>query len=431
MSYKNHLHIGSVLRVRQLPWLMFLFLTAACFFSYHDLSDAKRGIDNYNLSQDDLVATVKGSLGHHIALLSLGSGAILCLARDRSNWRLRINGLTGWLFLGFVVWAFTSSIWAEDLSLTLQRLASFGILCVTALAVTRRLSLREIILWTCFTTALFLLMGIFAEVLFGTFRPFASGYRFAGSLHPNLQGINCGLLLLSAVAAAGRERRRQLLFWACALLGLIFLILSGSRTALAAAVISLVVYGAAVCFGWTKTALSLSLGMTLCVLALALAPSSLPSLKSATSLGRDDPGSVDTFTLRAVIWKDVGYYIRQRPLLGYGYDAFWTPAHISAISDEEQWGVPNGHSTYIDYLLTLGAVGMVVYIALLFAGIMRAFRLHRLLRDPGFAFCGAILVFCAIDGFLESAVIEGGLLKFLFIIVLVRLAFVPPQEDHP
>ena len=55
-----------------------------------------------------------------------------------------------------------------------------------------------------------------------------------------------------------------------------------------------------------------------------------------------------------------GPYVEQRPILGYGYGGFWTPSHISEISEGEKWGIPNSHSAYLDNLLMLGVVGLIV-----------------------------------------------------------------------
>ena len=423
MSYNNRPHTGLPHTLERPPWLLFLFLAAVFFLSYHDLLYANRVLDDSS-TDDSIARLVEGSLVHRIALLSLGIGAIVSLVRYRANRRLRIAGPLGWLLLGFVVWAFISLIWAADLPLTLQKLVPFGILCIAAVAVVRRLSVREIILWTFFSTGLFLLIGIFAEVLFGTFRPFASGYRFAGSLHPNAQGVECGLLLLSAVAAADVERRWRALFWACAVLGFVFLILTRSRMAIAAAVLALVVYLVAVGSRRLKIAMACSFSTTCCLLLLLFVAGLLPGLNSAIQLGRNDAGDADTFTGRTMIWEDVGYYIHQRPILGYGYCGFWTPTHINAI-----WGeVTNSHSAYIEYLLTLGIVGLVAYTSSLFVGIWRAFRFYRLSQNSSFAFCGALLVFGALDGFLDVSMVEGSLLMFLCMVVLARLAFVPQQN---
>ena len=431
MGYINHSHAEPVLQVGRPPWLVFLFLAAVIFLLYHDLSYSKRGIGNYNLSTDDLITNMAGvSIVRRIALLSLGIFAVFNLARHPANHRLRIDGPLAWILLGFAAWAFISPIWAADSMLTLKRLVLFGLLWGAVLAVVRRFSLSDIVLWTFTSSALFLTIGIFAEVLFGTFRPFTSGYRFAGSLHPNGAGIECGLLLLSAVASADVEKGRRVFFCAWACVGFIFLLLTGSRTALSVALLALAVYLAAVHSRKSKIVAACSLSIFACLLLLFVEGGLLPSLKSVILLGRDDPGTVDSFNGRSIIWEDVGYYIRERPILGYGYDGFWTPDRISVISEKEKWGVPNTHSTYVDFVLTLGVVGLAAYSFSLLAGIWRAFRLHRISQNSAFAFCGALLVFCAFDGLLESASVDAGsLLMTLWMTVLARLAFVSPRKD--
>ena len=176
MSYDNHRHAGPAVKVGRPPWLMFLFLAAVFFLVYHDLSYSKKGPDN--LSQEDIVTGVaEGSIVRRIGLVSLGLFAIVSLVRYRADDCLRIRGSLGWILLCFAAWAVLSLFWTEDLALTVRRLLVFGILCIAAVAVARRLSPREIILWTLFSTALFLVIGFAAEVILGTFRPFASGYR--------------------------------------------------------------------------------------------------------------------------------------------------------------------------------------------------------------------------------------------------------------
>ncbi|MGA9133526.1 MAG: O-antigen ligase family protein, partial [Candidatus Sulfotelmatobacter sp.] len=322
MGYHNHLLVGPTHQVRRPPWLIFLFLAAVFFLVYHDLSYSKKGPDDFTLSEDDIAANVaEGSPVHRIALLSLGLFAIGSLVRHRTNGRLRIHGSLGWILLCFAAWASLSPIWAEDLALTIRRLVVFGILCIAAVAIACSFSFREIVFWTLFSSTLFLVVGFSAEVFLGTFRPFASGYRFAGTLDPNNQGVNCALLLLSGVAAADLEKNRRRLFRACALVGFGFLILTASRTSFAAALLSLAVYWGAVCSRATKIALAYALCMALCI--LLLVPEVLPDLKSAIMLGRDDHG-IESFHGRTGVWEEVGYYIRQRPILGYGYGGFWT-----------------------------------------------------------------------------------------------------------
>jgi exopolysaccharide production protein ExoQ len=407
----------------RVPWFFFLFLLVFFFLSYRNLTFNPQGVNNEDLSSDQFASSVSGSIVTHAAQILLAAGSIIILIRYRAYEHFHINGKSAWLFLIFACWSLTSVLWAEDLQLTSQRLVGFAILCIAAAAIAHRLSIREIILWTVLSTALFLLLGIVAEVFLGTFQPFASGYRFAGTLGPNDQGVECGMLLLSGAVASDLEERYKPLFWGCAGTGLMFLVLTGSRTALATSLLALLLYEVTVRATKTKIVAGLSTCILSCCLVSLAGFGLLPNLKNAALLGRDDPDSVDSFSGRTAIWQDLETYIEQRPMLGAGYGGFWTPDHIETISALEQHGVPNGHSTYIDYVLTLGVVGLVAYSGLLLTGIWEAFRLYRLSKDPGFAFCGALLSFCMLHGFLESGSAERGFQKFLCMVVLVRLAF--------
>ncbi len=137
---------------------------------------------------------------------------------------------------------------------------------------------------------------------------------------------------------------------------------------------------------------------------------------------------MESFAGRSSVWADLVPYIRDRPLQGYGYGGFWTPAVRSVIADKEGWDVPDGHSTYVDYVLTLGAVGITLNVLCLFMGIGRAFSFYRRTRDPHFAFLAGILIFCVVDGFLESSAGEVSPIACLAIIALIRLAFVPLRQ---
>lgn len=402
-------------------YLLLLFLTVAIGFAQQDLSYARKGTDNYNIAADDVISAVtEGSLAHHLALLSLAVVATVSLIRNRANRSLHTNGLLGWSLITFSVWALISPIWAENVSLTVTRTGVFCILCIAAVAVAFRFSIRQFVLWTFFSTLLFVLGGVLAEVSFGIFRPFESGYRFAGGLHPNGQGIQCGLLLLSAIAAANLERRWRALLWSCALLGLVFLVLSGSRTAFGSTVLALGGYLAATCSRKAKLLLTCALGLLFCCLLLFVGP----GLGGVSRFGRvEDTGSYDSLNGRTLVWIDVGDYVRQHPLLGYGYGGFWTANHIADISEREKWGVAASHSAYIDCMLALGIVGLVLYVILLIAGVRRAFGLYRLTKNPGFAFGGALVLYFTLDGFLDSVILGVSLLMFVCMVILAQLAF--------
>jgi exopolysaccharide production protein ExoQ len=419
-------------RAPRFPWVAFLFLSLAFFLTVHWPLTAQTTLDDYNRSQDDIVAEAAGSAVRQVVLVVLFIMAVLSLFRP-SDRRLRIDGVQGWLVIGYAAWALLSPIWAQDFDLTAKRLMSFAILCVVAVAVVRRFSLRQIIVWTLFTTVLFLLVALALELVSGAFRPFVPGYRFSGTQHPNGEGVECGLLFLSAVALAKIEKLRRRQFGVIALVGFIFLILTASRTSLTATLLAVAVFLVIGSSQRTRTVVVPALGICVCLLVLLVVTGLSKGLQSAALLGRTDDTSesVESFSGRTAIWRDVGPYISDRPLAGYGYGGFWTPARIGTISDEEKWGVPDSHSTYVDCLLALGVVGLVLYLLSLFAALWRAVAFYRRTLDSHYAFLAALLVFCIVDGFLESGLGQATLLTLFALVAVIRLAYVPVEEVRP
>ena len=415
----------QALQARPVPWFVFLFLAAAFFLCQHGLFTSVNMPEGSIPSEDYVVARIaNGSLSRLIGFLALGLFSVVSLNRNRGV-RFRLNGLLGQVMLFFAGWTLLSIVWADDPSLTFKRQVVFAILSLSSVATARRFYFREIVSWTLFTTGLYLLIGVSTEIALGTFSPFKPGYRFAGTLLPNDQGINCALLVLSGVAAADTTRSRQTLFRACAVFGLVFLVLTASRTALGALLLAVGVYITSVASRRANIFGALAIFATSIVLWVPIAligGTSPPDLKSTALLGRDT-STAASFSGRTEVWEEVEYYIHQHPILGLGYGDFWTPARTSIISDEVKWGVPNSHSAYFDYFLTLGAVGLAAYVLSLLLAIRLAFRLQKLSQNSGFAFCGALLVFCSLDGLLESNVAEGSLLMFLSLVVLIKLGF--------
>jgi exopolysaccharide production protein ExoQ len=430
MSYTYYPKVRRTTARHSVPWLVFLVLSVALFFIVHWPLEVQRALDDYNQSQEAIVQEVaSGSAIRQVVLIVLGVFALVSLVSRRSDRPLRMDSRLGWILVIFTAWALLSLMWSEDPPLTLKRLAILVILSIVAVAMVRRFSLHEIVLWTFYNMALFLVVAIVVEVSAGAFQPFASGYRFSGTQHPNGEGIECGILLLSALAAGRVEKRHRWIFWSFGSLAVIFLFLTRSRTSLIATLLGLAVYATTLSPWKTRRMILPALGILLPLIILLVSGGAISGLQNALALGRDDVAdSPDSFSGRTIIWSDVGPYIREHPILGHGYEGFWTPAHIAVISDKEDWGVPDSHSAYVDCLLTLGYVGLTMYSLSFIGGLWRVFGFYRRTLDSNFAFLAGLLVFCIVNGFLESALGEGGLLTLLSLVVLFRLAFVPLEE---
>jgi O-antigen ligase len=129
-------------------------------------------------------------------------------------------------------------------------------------------------------------------------------------------------------------------------------------------------------------------------------------------------GRDPTLTGRTLIWQVTWELIQQRPILGYGYGAFWLEGGepASVLQEAVRWATPTAHNGYMDLLLELGFVGLILFalsalmaILGLLAGIRHGDR--ALLLS-----CCASLAFVLLYNVAESAMLEQHhLLTFLYV----------------
>ena len=87
-------------------------------------------------------------------------------------------------------------------------------------------------------------------------------------------------------------------------------------------------------------------------------------------LGRDT-----TLTGRTAVWSYVLQMSAERPLIGYGYAAFFEAEPIARyVMDSFDWAIPTAHNGYLEALLGLGWIGLVL---LLVFFVTMAYRLTR------------------------------------------------------
>ena len=271
------------------------------------------------------------------------------------------------MFAAFLAWCAASFMWSDDPKLTLKRWIALMCLVAVSVAVAKQFSLLQFVWLLIICTTSWLALGIAAEMSLGRFRPWESGYRFAGVFHPNDMGTNFAILFLSSLylsRAAIDQRKRNGLLLAAAV-GAVFLLFTGSRTAVATVLAAMA--------GWSVMGPLKKVLMTVIVAAAAagllcmlLAFSLFADSSGIVAMGRDEDG-ISTLTGRVPLWEELlEVHAKQQPLFGYGFGAFWTPDRIFAVSDSQGWAISSTHSTYIDLLLTVGYVGLVLCISALF-----------------------------------------------------------------
>ena len=121
-------------------------------------------------------------------------------------------------------------------------------------------------------------------------------------------------------------------------------------------------------------------------------------------------------TGRTDLWSYVIYYIQDRPILGWGYSAFWSGHNPAAneISTTLGWTVTQGHNALLQILLEVGIAGLALFLFLWVRNVLLALRCMRTsakeLAISSLLFYGAVFI-CGIT---EPVLSEPGILLDVF-----------------
>ena len=388
-------------------------LVALLFVATHD---PEASLHAQSPVYDVVSLGVGGAVFRQAALGLIGILGFFNVVRGRDPFWL-FRSAAGCLLLALVLWATLSLVWSHEPTTTLWALGSSGAIFLFAIGFMNSYGPTALLRLSFTASLTYLVVGVIAEVSLGAFHPWLRGYRFAGTLNSNSQAINCAILLFAAAAMARRARPFRSLYWALSVIAGVFLLLTKSRTAVWSVAVALVLL--LFVHVWRSKTGPVLIGAYVIGVASLLYPIfglsvSAPST-SFLLLGREDAPTISDLNGRSKLWGLVTPYISTQKWCGYGYNTFWTPERHAEISEEAGWGVSDGHSAYLDVLLSLGAIGLGVYAPLIVAGCVSAVRRYSLVPSSEAAFALLVITFSAFHGATESALLHPTLLQFTFL----------------
>lgn len=311
------------------------------------------------LDRSDMAAAYgSGPVAFYVVELFLYGG---CMLFAGLHYRRTLTALrAAWPFLLVVLMAFASSSWSTDAGTTTRRSGVLLGTTVFGIYLGGRYTIEEF--QGILLKAFFLLLSL--SLLAFALRPglvvdphYANAFKGLTE-HKNPFGEYMGMLFLLGLTYQFKGRR-GLARLATLIVAWIFLILDKSGAAVLFAISTVLILPVPLSMRYRKIiSIPLSMAMvTLIIGVFMLGANASESVLSA--LGKDR-----TLTGRTDIWMYVWQAIGRRPLLGYGYDAFWhgmDGASLTVIS-QLGWNVPNSHDGYLEALLGLGAVGMSLFL---------------------------------------------------------------------
>jgi len=415
--------------------LLFIAVVGISFwFTDHQLTASSRflraddfvGSDNRTADRVENVRRVSTPFRIGLGLFGLACLVLLPPKRKQQSAGAVLIFIT--LFAGFLG---ASCIWSIHPFLTFQKFASMCFFGLAAVGLARRLSLDELAIVFSSICVVLLFVGVLAEIGLGNFKPQVPGYRFAGTGHPNTLACYGAVCCLSAAVYSRKSAGINVWTVLVFAIGVVTLLITKSRTSLAAVVIALL----ATRFITLKPSYRLFMVSTVMLLVVVAGMvlgltrgDALSKLGHALAMGRTQ--DVGTLTGRLPLWEEVAGSIKERPLLGHGYLAYWNKEQIEYLSDSFGWEIPHGHNMYLDVMIDGGVFGLALFLAILVSGLVVSLRNYRQFRKFGVAFVFGMIVFALVHGVGESLVKLHTFVGFMIVTSLIGLGSLAPNDNE-
>jgi O-antigen ligase len=303
-----------------------------------------------------------------------------------------VVAVTTWWILSYL-WTFNAFGWWTDTQLVIP----YVITCVVAAALLPADALRRALVAACYVAIGLTIVELVLHPAAATVSGGGPGWR-GGFIHKNSMGP---FMVFAALTIASFDRpslrRRVGLLVAIGLT-----VLSQSTTALAAGVVTLLIWMLLHRLAASTRAARASLvigALAIAAIGWVLSNTLIPAILGMR--GKDS-----TLTGRTDIWNGVVRAIEQRPWQGYGVGGVWhdpsvDPAH--SIMNGLGHTAFHSHNGYLEILLLLGVVGLALFVWLLISTVRLG--LVNLRRDtPMAVFAVSYVVLIAVLSITEVVV---------------------------
>lgn len=340
-------------------------------------------------------------------------------------WRDRAQALravlTTPLLMGLIALAAVSTFWSIESAATLRRVVWLALTMGFGLYLAWRYEWAKLV--TVIAGAFLVLVA--GSLLLGGAMPSLGRMTFEHPgawsglwTHKNTLGGVMALGVAACVAAAWVEPARRRLWLATAAGAFALVLLSTSKTALIASLVSLTTMAACALLrrgplqAVVVSAAAL-VALVIVVSIVALAPDLLVAL-----LGRDL-----SLTGRTDIWEASASAVAARPWFGYGYYAFWLAEDGPAywVRQAVAWQVASAHSSWLELALGLGRVGVLLF-ALQFAAALRRGAAAVMHPDAGLWAPAFLMAFAMYTVSESHALQANNLFWTIYVAVAARLA---------
>jgi exopolysaccharide production protein ExoQ len=343
------------------------------------------------------------------------------LVRPTLAWTILLPVLAAASFLGLSVF------WSDLPGTTVKRGLTVLIVVLTGIAIGRVWSTRDLVWGVLWFSSLFLAASVAVELNYRAFLD-ATEYRFSGLIHPIRQSFNCTCILLSSIILYTTDRKR--IFLVLAAVAILCLLMTKARTGVVAALLAVawLLWNLPSLRSWLF-ALWVATGVLMVSFLLYQAATGHETdLAKVATMGRDAEQADPTkLTGRWEIWQYVLNDLANRPLLGFGYGAYWTEARWDAFERATGWPLYHSHSSYLETALGIGAIGLILVCQVLLLAFHRSYVLVRQ-GDPYALLVGGLVIMAMVGGFSDVSYLQVEYESLLLMTAIGVMIFAQPPQ---
>jgi exopolysaccharide production protein ExoQ len=358
---------------------------------------------------------------------------VLVAVRAASRYRSIVDAICANKPLAaLVLLAVLSTVWSEDHGVTLRR--SIALMATTLFGVdfavrySLRDQLRLLVIALGSVVALSVILQVFFPGLIPTY-DLAYPDAWVGVFGQKNGFSKIVVLTAIVILASVRSSLGGMLAAICAVVAAFGLILAAqSMTSFVVFLVLLAVLIFAPTLRWSK-------GIRIAIQAfagLSVVPFLLLVVRYRDAI-TNMLGRSSSLTGRLKIWTLAISCVAVKPLLGYGYNAFWNVSPESLRIDAVMnWNVPHAHNAYLELALELGLLGVALYAATYLLGLYRASEYMRIERGNSTKWPLAYLSFVLMYSFTESTVLAPNTIYWmLFVAAQCSVVMIEEEAEEP
>lgn len=313
------------------------------------------------------------------------------------------------LFLLFIL---ASALWSIDRNATVHTWATLFGSTLVALDLSIHYSLEKQSRLVCVSLVLLMVLSVCTQLLTPGLIP---GQDLEGSAWHGVFGVKnvFGKTVCLALIACLCMFRKSFVIRFIAVAAAVTLgILSQSISSVGYMAILILVFALLPVLKWKPVPRRLAIGgIALCTLLAVYYVST--NLDTVTAHLDKDPH----LTGRTDLWGYAIDSIKDKPLLGYGYEAFWTYDSVPArrIREAINWdSAPHAHNGFLDLTLGIGIIGLIGYTALLITFAKRGYGYFMSGPEDYKRWPLVFLAFTFFYQLTESSMVGAGFLWMIF-----------------